>query len=408
MHTKMLIAFPLSFMLYYSKGRPKTDVSPVQVREMFDLGFTVSQMATRFNLSRPTVYKLLSEAGIEHSARFTGIDDTQLDRIIAEIKEAHPNAGEINVIGHLRARKIRVQRNRVRASIHRVDPQGPAERSSRNFHPRLYETPCPNYVWHLDGNHKLVKWGFVTHLAIDGFSRLITFGETSDNNKADTVIRKFMAAITKYGRPLCVRTDHGGENVEVWRHMIHHQGPRSIIAGTSVRNQRVERLNGDVNVQVNRYFAETFRELEFEEKLDITNSTDKFCLHYVYLPRINKTLADFVNAHNCHSISTEGSATPRQLMFAYRHLTQLHHSTLHSTPYPSVSAQELLRNPTVLPYVEVLPSVSPLPDMVMTQLRGVINPLAVSADKGKDIYMETVKFVGDYLTNSVNSNVQNV
>ena len=100
--------------------------------------------------------------------------------------------------------------------------------------------------------------------------------------------------------------------------MINHQGPRSVIAGTSVRNQRVERLNGDVNVQVNRYFAETFRELEFEEKLDITNSTDKFCLHYVYLPRINKTLTDFVNAHNHHNIFTEGSATPQQLMFGHQ------------------------------------------------------------------------------------------
>ena len=243
-----------------------------------------------------------------------------------------------------------------------------------------------------------MKWGFVTHLAIDGFTRLITFGETSDNNKADTVIRKFLGAITKCGRPLRVRTDHGGENVEVWQHMINHQGPRSVIAGTSVRNQRVERLNGDVNVQVNRYFAETFRELEFEEKLDITNSTDKFCLHYVYLPRINKTLTDFVNAHNHHNISTEGSATPQQLMFAYRHLTQLHHSAMHSTPYPSISPQELLRNPTVLPYVEVLPSVCPLPDVVMIQLREAINPLAVSDDKGKDIYMQTVRFVGDYLT----------
>ena len=183
-------------------------MTPVQIMEMFDMGFTVTQMATRFNLSRPTVYKLLSEPGIDHSARFTIIDDSQLDRIIAEIKEAYPNAGEVNVIGHLRTRGIRVQRNRVRAPIHRVDPQGPAERSSRNFHPRVYETPCPNFVWHLDGNHKLVKWGFVTHLAIDGFTRLITFGETSDNNKADTVIRKFLGAITKYGRPLRVRTDH--------------------------------------------------------------------------------------------------------------------------------------------------------------------------------------------------------
>jgi hypothetical protein len=162
-------------------------------------------------------------------------------------------------------------------------------------------------VWHLDGNHKLVKWGFVTHLAIDGFTRLITFGETSDNNRAETVMEKFTRAVEKYGRPLRVRTDHGGENVRVWQDMIHHRGPNSVIAGSSVRNQRIERLNGDVNVQVNRYYAEIFRELEFEEKLNIANSTDKFCLHYVYLPRINKTLADFVNAHNCHNISTEGS-----------------------------------------------------------------------------------------------------
>ena len=72
---------------------------------------------------------------------------------------------------------------------------------------------------------------------------------------------------------------------------------------------------------------------------------------------------------------------------------------MHSTPYPSISAQEHLRNPTVLPYVEVLlPSVCPIPDVVMSQLREPINLLAVSDDKGKDIYMQTVRFVGDYLT----------
>ena len=100
-------------------------------------------------------------------------------------------------------------------------------------------------------------------------------------------------------------------------------------------------------------------------------------------------------------------------MFAYRHLTQLRHLTLHFTPYftpyftPSVSAQELLRNPAILPYVEVLPSVSPLPDVVLTQLRETINTLAVSNDKGKNIYMETVRFAENYLTNSTNGNVQN-
>ena len=198
-------------------------------------------------------------------------------------------------------------------------------------------------MWHADGNHSLVKWGFVAHLAIDGYTRLITFRETSDN-KADTVLPKFTRAVDKYGRPLRVRTDHVGENVQIWQNMVQHHDPSSVIAGPSVQNQLVECLNGDVNMQVNRYFAEIFRELEFERRLKITNSCDKFCLHYIYLPRINKTLTDFVNAHNCHRISTEGSATPQQLMFACRHLTQLHHSITYSTPYPMVSVREFLGN----------------------------------------------------------------
>jgi len=37
-------------------------------------------------------------------------------------------------------------------------------------------------------------------------------------------------------------------------------------------------------------------------------------LHYVYLPRINLQLEDFMNAWNSHPLSTEGNKTPQQLM----------------------------------------------------------------------------------------------
>lgn len=40
----------------------------------------------------------------------------------------------------------------------------------------------------------------------------------------------------------------------------------------------------DVNTQVNQFYAEIFRQLEYEDKLDITNPTDKFCLGYVFCP----------------------------------------------------------------------------------------------------------------------------
>ena len=79
-----------------------------------------------------------------------------------------------------------------------------------------FDSPCPNYVWHMDGNHKLIKWKIVTYLSIDVFSRLITFAEASDNNLADTVLEKFHCAILQYGRPIRVRTDHGGVKTFVY------------------------------------------------------------------------------------------------------------------------------------------------------------------------------------------------
>lgn len=90
------------------------------------MGFSIAQMASHYHISRPTVYKLLADANVEHSSRFSNLTDAQLDGIVAEIKPTHPNTGEINIAGHLRARQVKVQRKRVRESIHRVDPQGPS------------------------------------------------------------------------------------------------------------------------------------------------------------------------------------------------------------------------------------------------------------------------------------------
>ena len=49
--------------------------------------------------------------------------------------------------------------------------------------------------------------------------------------------------------------------------------------------------------------------------LDPLNEVDLCCLHFIYLPRIGKSLKEFHNSWNCHSLSTEGSKTPHQLFF---------------------------------------------------------------------------------------------
>ena len=80
----------------------------------------------------------------------------------------------------------------------------------------------------------------------------------------------------------------------------------SVIVGSSVHNQRIERHNRSVNEHELSVFKSEFYDLEREGVLDPLNETDLFCLHDVYLPRLNKNLAEFVSAHNNHNISSEG------------------------------------------------------------------------------------------------------
>ncbi len=95
----------------------------------------------------------------------------------------------------------------------------------------------------MDGNHKLIRWKFVIHGAIDGFSRLIAFLKCSTNNREETVLQGLETATLTYGLPRKLRTDMGGEYVDAWHYMIQQHGnERCVIVGSSVHNERIERL----------------------------------------------------------------------------------------------------------------------------------------------------------------------
>ena len=142
--------------------------------------------------------------------------------------------------------------------MHVVDPEGIEERKRKPIRRRVYSNPFPNYVWHIDGNHKLVRWRLVIHHGIDGFIRLVVFARCSSNNRAETAHSFFLQALPKYGRPLKIRTDLGGENVDIWRDMVEARGEanKPVLVGKSVHNQRIERHNRALNEQV----LSTFRQ----------------------------------------------------------------------------------------------------------------------------------------------------
>lgn len=228
----------------------------------------MKEAASILGISRRTLYKLMREYHISRT-KFVSITDEELDHAVSEIKTEHPHVGEVMLNGHLRSRNIVVQRNRLRDSIRRVDSAGVESRRRRAIRRRIYTVPCPNFIWHVDGNHKLIRWKLVVHAAMDGYSRMVMFLHCSNNNRAETVKDLFIKAVGRFGRPLHIRTDHGGENVQIWENMRESRGEGSVLTGSSVHNQRIERFNRDLNNNGSHVYAPIFYELK--------------CLYHIYI-----------------------------------------------------------------------------------------------------------------------------
>ena len=63
-------------------------------------------------------------------------------------------------------------------------------------------------------------------------------------------------------------------------------------------------------------FKWIFSFLQFQRTLDYNSLVHMFCKHFVYLPRINKALLDFMRAWNSHSVSGCGNISPNQMVMA--------------------------------------------------------------------------------------------
>ncbi|CAH3156726.1 unnamed protein product, partial [Porites lobata] len=158
------------------------------------------EIADILGVSISTLNRHRASLGLGSESRFTAIADDDLDALVREIVGRSPFSGIRIVQGEMEDRGVHVQRERVRAALHRVDG---------------LNVPGPNSLWHVDGNHKLIRWKFVVHGGIDGFSRLCVYLGCATNNRAATVRDLFYAATEEFGWPSRVRSDHGMENVEV-------------------------------------------------------------------------------------------------------------------------------------------------------------------------------------------------
>uniref|UniRef100_A0A8C1YI89 Integrase catalytic domain-containing protein n=1 Tax=Cyprinus carpio TaxID=7962 RepID=A0A8C1YI89_CYPCA len=309
------------------RGCPTLIVTYDQLEFLLELHFSVPDMARLLGVSKSTVKRRLREYSLSVRQAYSVISDEDLKKHLEDFITQFPNSGYRVASGFLRARGVKVQRSRLLAMLKAVDPLGTALRGVQLniIQRRSYCVGAPLALWHIDGNHKLINWRIVIHGGIDGYSRKIMFLRASNNNRATTVLSCFLAAVENFGLPVRVKSDKGGENVELVRFMLEHplRGAEntSFITGRSVHNQRIERLWRDIWCAVTSSYYAALQCLEESGTLDIQNEMHVFCLHYVMLPRINMHLDLFQRTWDQHPLSSEGNRSPQQLCIGGQLLT---------------------------------------------------------------------------------------
>ena len=299
------------------RGRPAIRITEHELCNLLELHFTQVEIAKLFGCSTRTVRRRILEYGFQEVIRFTDINDQSLDELVTNFVTNFPCAGQKTLAGYLESQGYHIQRWRIHDSLLRVDPWGVEQRTRNILHRRQYRVKGPNSLWHIDGNHKLIRWRIVIHGGVDGYSRIPVYLRASDNNRAPTVLQLFLKGVQLYGLPSRVRADQGGENTLVSEYMLRHplRGPGrgSFITGRSVHNQRIERFWRDMFSSCISVFYYLFYSLEDNGLLCPDDELDLFALHYVYMPRINTHLDTFSQAYSRHRLRTENNHSPMQL-----------------------------------------------------------------------------------------------
>ena len=113
-------------------------------------------IAIRLNISPSTLKRWRRDNFVaEQDNKYTGINEQELDVCLKNIMLLHRGRGEIICKGLLESEfGIFLKWSTFRSCILRVDPHGPWWRKFPRINRGLYQSPGPNYTWHLDSRRR--------------------------------------------------------------------------------------------------------------------------------------------------------------------------------------------------------------------------------------------------------------
>ena len=135
-----------------------------------------------------------------------------------------------------------------------------------------------------------------------------------------------------------------------------------------------------------------FYHMESTGLLNPLDSVQLYALHFIFLPRINKVLSDFINGWNKHTLSKTGGQTPLKLYT--KEMVRLRQSNLPTFDYfVSISDYYGSENDddddvTVLPKnsLDIPPIDIYLSEDCLQILKQLVDPLSQSESYGIDLY----------------------
>ena len=291
----------------------KNVIREVWVDEMRMAGHSLRAISTTLGISGNSFY--LWRQSVGYVDPITRLKEEDLDTLLLDYIEENCHGGGCLLSDYVRSLGYSVSMGQIYQSILRIDPKGVMNHVSEMTLVRddIVETGPLNCV-HIGTNIKLKSWNLIIHGGIDERTRELMFLKCSDNNRAQTLHTEFLRSCIEYDTiPWNIRTDSGGENF-----LIHHFMDNVVGDGRAARladkaNQRITRFWEWLNVKVLAFYIRAFENLE-DFGFDIEDPLTLFCLHYLFIPRINEELLIFREAWSHHQFSDiVKEASPREL-----------------------------------------------------------------------------------------------
>ncbi|XP_022294439.2 uncharacterized protein LOC111104661 isoform X3 [Crassostrea virginica] len=189
------------------RGRPSFEISEEILEFFLDNSFKISEMADMLCVSPSTVKRRLKEFNLNVHDTYSTISEPDLHKLVDSVVKEFPEAGTKSIHSILVTKGHRLQRQRVRDAVRKVDPEGILFRrlflSVHRIQRRTYNVRAPRALWHIDGNHKLIRierlWREVWTGCTSYYYQLFTYME--DNALLDVINEQNIQALHLVFKP---------------------------------------------------------------------------------------------------------------------------------------------------------------------------------------------------------------